>query len=122
MRAIAVAALLAATLASWRVHADPMHAPATRLRPVELSASAVPKSSEGVVNLNDATEEQLTLLPGIGPSKAKAIVAQRHSHIFRRADELTKVKGIGRKTFGRLRPYITTVGATTLSTAVKRQR
>lgn len=121
MRALAVIAAVAATLLAWRAYAEPMHARASPARAAELSAAS-PKSSEGVVNLNDATEEQLTLLPGIGPGKAKAIVAQRHGHPFRRTDDLTKVKGIGRKTFGRLRPYITTVGATTLTTAVKRQR
>jgi comEA protein len=81
-----------------------------------------PKSADGVVNLNDATEEQLTLLPGIGPTKAHVIAEHRHAHPFHRIDELTKVKGIGRKTFGRLRPYITTVGPTTLSHDVKLHR
>ncbi|MDB4971559.1 MAG: Late competence protein ComEA, receptor [Myxococcales bacterium] len=118
---VAAAAALAVTMISWRANADGMHGRVVPAKSSEVTVSG-PKSSEGVVNLNDATEEQLTLLPGIGPAKAKAIVAQRHGHPFRRADELTKVKGIGRKTFGRLRPYITTVGATTLSTEVKRQR
>ncbi len=77
---------------------------------------------DGVVNLNGATEEQLTLLPGIGPAKARAIVEHRHAHPFRRADELVKVMGIGRKTFGRLRPYITITGPTTLRTEMKRHR
>lgn len=83
---------------------------------------AAPKSADGVVNLNDATADQLELLPGIGPGKARAIVEHRHAHPFRRVDELTKVKGIGRKTFGRLRPYITIVGPTTLSHDVKLHR
>ena len=86
------------------------------------SAVAAPRSSEGVVNVNDASEEQLERLPGIGPTKARAIAEHRHGHPFRHADELTKVKGIGRKTFGRLRPYITTVGPTTLDHDVKLKR
>ena len=57
--------------------------------------------------------------PGIGPGKARAIAEHRHAHPFRRIDELTKVKGIGRKTFGHLRPYLTTVGPTTLDHDVK---
>jgi competence protein ComEA len=86
--------------------------------PVKSSAPA----GEGVVNLNDATEQQLTLLPGVGPAKARGIVAYRHGRPFRRAEDLIKVKGIGRKTFGRLRPYVTTVGPTTLTRSMKRTR
>jgi competence protein ComEA len=113
-RALAAASLLAlvldggAALAQSNAHAPPV--------------VVAPKSSDGVVNLNDATEDQLALLPGIGPGKARAISEHRHAHPFHRIDELTKVKGIGRKTFGRLRPYITTVGPTTLSQDVKLHR
>jgi competence protein ComEA len=89
---------------------------------VTRASAAAPPSSRGavdVVNLNDASEEQLMLLPGIGPGKARSIIEHRHVHPFRRVDELTKVKGIGRKTFGRLRPYLTIAGATTLQKEVK---
>ena len=112
-RALLMATALAGTLAGATANAQ-TRAPA----PATVSA----KSSEGVVNLNDASEDQLTLLPGIGPAKARAIAEQRRTHPFRRIDELTKVKGIGRKTFGRLRPYITTVGPTTLTNDVKVRR
>lgn len=111
-RRVWFAAALAAALATPAVQAQ-THAP---------PPTATAKSSEGVVNLNDASEDQLTLLPGIGPAKARAIAEQRRSHPFRRIDELTRVKGIGRKTFGRLRPYITTVGPTTLTNDVKVRR
>jgi len=108
MRALFVAALVLFALDGASARADPLaHAPP----PPTVS----PKSSDGVVNLNDATEDELSRLPGIGPGKARAIAEHRHAHPFRRIDELTKVKGIGRKTFGRLRPYITTVGPTTLA-------
>jgi len=103
------------TVGAWTALAAPVaHAAA--------GALVAPKSEEGVVNLNDATEEQLSLLPGIGGGKARAIAERRRVHPFRRIDELVKVKGIGRKTFGRLRPYITIVGATTLSHEVKVKR
>jgi competence protein ComEA len=111
MRAWAVAAALSVAAIAGPVRAE---APP----PMKSSAPA----SEGVVNLNDATEEQLTLLPGVGPAKARGIVAYRHGRPFRRAEELIKVKGIGRKTFGRLRPYVTTVGPTALTRAMKRIR
>lgn len=114
-RAIFFAALLLFTVDGASARADPLaHAPPP--------ASTAPKSSDGVVNLNDASEDELARLPGIGPGKARAIAEHRRAHPFRRIDELTRVKGIGRKTFGRLRPYITTVGPTTLDHDVKLRR
>ncbi len=71
-------------------------------------------AATGVVNLAQATAEELERLPGIGPAKAKAIVEHRHTHPFHKVDDLTKVKGIGKKTFAKLRPYLTMTGATTL--------
>ena len=111
-RRLWIAAAMSVALAASTARAQ-VHAP---------SPTATAKASEGVVNLNDAGEDQLTLLPGIGPAKARAIAEQRRTHPFRRIDELTRVKGIGRKTFGRLRPYITIVGPTTLTSDVKLKR
>ena len=74
---------------------------------------------EGVVNIQSATEEQLQLLPGIGPSKAAAIVAHRESHAFRRVEDLMRVRGIGRATFRRLRPMLTVDGPTTLASPTR---
>jgi competence protein ComEA len=81
------------------------------------AARASKSSLDGVVNLNDAAAEDLERLPGIGPAKARAIVEHRHTHPFHRVDELTKVKGIGRKTFARLRPHLSIAGPTTLKEA-----
>jgi competence protein ComEA len=82
------------------------------LPPLRLSAAA--PAPEGTVNINDASAGELEELPGIGPAKARAIVEHRRGHPFHKVDDLVRVKGIGRKTFGRLRPYITVVGPTTL--------
>lgn len=60
------------------------------------------------INLNNATIQELTALPGIGPSKAKAIFDYRSSHgRFRSIEELEQVKGIGVKTVEVLRPFLT---------------
>ena len=117
-RALLSAMLLALSFATARAESMSHDAPSA----ASAKSSEAAKSSEGVVNLNNATEDQLVLLPGIGPSKAKAIAEHRHTHPFHRVDELTKVKGIGRKTFGRLRPYLTIVGPTTLDHDVKSRR
>lgn len=62
------------------------------------------QSPVDVVNLNTASENELIDLPGIGPTKAAAILAYRKKHgTFARVDELAKVKGFGRKTVARLR-------------------
>lgn len=52
---------------------------------------------EIVVNINQAGVEELdTLLVGIGPSKALAIVEYRELHgPFSQLDDIVKVKGIG---------------------------
>jgi competence protein ComEA len=68
----------------------------------------------GVVNLNTAGEAELSLLPGVGPAKAQAILAWRKKYgSFKKVDDLTKVKGFGRKTFLRLKPYLSISGPTT---------
>ena len=79
-------------------------------------------SAEGVVNIQTASAEELQRLPGIGPSKAAAIISFRQSMPFRRVEDILRVRGIGRATFRRLRPLITVSGATTLTTDVRMPR
>lgn len=56
------------------------------------------------VDINTANESQLETLPGIGPGKAKAIVAERQANgPFKSVDDLGRVKGIGDKTIAQLR-------------------
>lgn len=80
------------------------------------AASAAAGESEGsgaVVNINTATATELSLLPGVGPSKAQAIIKYRGSHKFRKVEDILRVKGIGRKSFKAMRPYLTVEGPTT---------
>jgi len=77
--------------------------------------TAAPEQAQGVVNINTGTEEQLRLLPGIGPSKAAAILRYRGKRKFNATHELIHVRGIGRKTLRKLRPYLTVNGPTTLT-------
>ncbi len=68
------------------------------------------------VNPNTAPAAELTVLPGIGPGRAKAIVAFREANrdpagpgepVFHRPEDLQKVSGIGPKTVEKLRPWLT---------------
>jgi competence protein ComEA len=59
-----------------------------------------------VLDLNHASAEELTQLPGIGPKRAEAIVARRKQRPFTRVTQLLEVKGIGKRTLERLRPHL----------------
>jgi competence protein ComEA len=62
------------------------------------------------VDINQASVAELASLPGIGESKAKAIVEHRSAEPFQSVEDLKKVKGIGERTFESLRPSITVGG------------
>lgn len=64
--------------------------------------------ASGLVNLNTATGAQLEELPGIGPTLAEAIIAERErSGGFEKVEDLQKVRGIGEKRFAELRELVT---------------
>lgn len=78
-----------------------------------LSAFAEGKLS-GVVNLNTATTEELMLLPGVGESRARAVIEERKRRGgFQKVDDLLEVKGIGAAGLEKLRPHVTLDGKTT---------
>ncbi len=60
-----------------------------------------------VVNLNTATIEQLEELPGIGRATAERILEYRQKNgNFTKVEQLMNVKGIGEKSFLKLKPLI----------------
>lgn len=80
---------------------------------VESSSSASPGTStavlaDGRVILNLANEEDLKKLRGVGPAKAKAILAlrERMGGRFKSIQDLLRVKGLGRKMLERLKPQL----------------
>lgn len=74
--------------------------------PVTTAAPGI--DATGRVNLNTASLEDLKTLPGIGDSKAQAILEDRMENgPFSSIEDLTRVSGIGEKTFQNLRDMIT---------------
>ena len=63
------------------------------------AASSSATASAGAIDINSATADQLTSLPGIGPSKAAAIVSDREANgPFASCSDLSRVKGVGAAT------------------------
>jgi competence ComEA-like helix-hairpin-helix protein len=71
-----------------------------------VAARREPLSSDNI-NINTATVDQLESLPHIGTKTAQAIIAYRTHHgPFKKEEDLTKVPGIGEKTFEDLKKHI----------------
>jgi len=88
------------------VPASPKPTPST---PIPATTPAWPNKSHakaktplGRVDINTATEKELTTVPGIGHVMAARIIAARP---FRSADDLKRVSGIGDKKYAQIRPY-----------------
>ena len=61
----------------------------------------------GVVNINQAAVAELTTLPGIGETRAKAIIAYRDKHgSFSKPEDIMKVSGIKEGTFEKIKDFI----------------
>jgi DNA uptake protein ComE-like DNA-binding protein len=73
------------------------------ISPAETKKShAKEKTALGKIDINTATEKELTTVPGIGHVMAARIIAARP---FSSADDLKKVSGIGDKKYVQIRPY-----------------
>ena len=67
-----------------------------------------------LVNLNTATQAELEKLPGVGPAMAKTIIEYRQKNGgFKKVEELMNVKGIGEKSFLKLKTLVTVAPAKT---------
>jgi competence protein ComEA len=106
-----VLAMAAVALASHGRDDAPPAEPTGRRAPSEARAPERPTARalrEGrPLELNRASEADLVLLPGIGPSLARRIVASREEEgLFPTVDALDRVRGIGPATLERLRPLL----------------
>jgi len=97
-----------------RSRSAPANSPAV-FSPVEKSAASIARTPVGTtgshakekiplgnIDINTATEKELTTVPGIGHVVAARIIAARP---FRSADDLKRVSGIGEKKYAQIRPF-----------------
>ena len=65
-------------------------------------------SAAAPINLNSATSTQLEALPGIGAKTAERIIEYRQKNGgFKKIEDLMNVRGVGEKSFLKLKPLIT---------------
>jgi competence protein ComEA len=94
--AIVIATLIASPSSAW--------AQAAKGR----GAAKAKATATDPINLNAATAAQLQTLPGVGASAAQRILDYRQKNgSFKKIEELMNVKGIGEKSFLKLKPLIT---------------
>jgi len=88
-------------------NADQPETPTPGLPVTESASPGEAVLPDGRIVLNLASEAELTKLPGIGPSRARAILTLRQRLTkFRAVEDLLRIKGIGRKMLRRLRPSV----------------
>ena len=74
----------------------------------EIPNKSSAQNSNGLININTADEKELQKIKGVGPAIAGRIIEYRENNgVFKSVDEIKKVRGIGDKTFEKIKDYIT---------------
>jgi competence protein ComEA len=84
------------------------------------TAAAAKAAPSGKININTASAQQLTALPGVGEKLAARIVEYRQKQGgFKNVSELMNVQGLGEKNLAKIQAYLTTSGEAAKPTASK---
>ena len=76
-------------------------------KPKQISDGGTSSSSGDVININTANLEQLMKISGVGKTKAEAIISYREKNgDFKKKEDITKVRGIGKATFEKIKDKI----------------
>ena len=93
--------IVALVMGTLTIEAQGQTMPASKKAPAGPTAAAP-------INLNTGTAAQLETLPGIGPAVAARIIEYRQKNgNFKKIEELMNVKGIGEKSFLKIKALIT---------------
>lgn len=65
------------------------------------------ETNSGLVNINTASLEELTSLPGVGEAKAKTIIEYRNKQKFNTIEDIQNISGIGASLFEKIKNHIT---------------
>ncbi len=72
------------------------------------SGATAKPAAAAIVNINTASAAELDALPGIGAKTAALIVEYRQKNgPFKKIEELMNVRGVGEKSFLKLKPQLT---------------
>ena len=76
-------------------------------KPKQISDGASSSSNTDVININTANKERLMKISGVGKTKAEAIISYREKNgDFKKKEDITKVRGIGKATFDKIKDKI----------------
>ena len=76
-------------------------------KPKQISDGGSSSSNTDVININTANKERLMKISGVGKTKAEAIISYREKNgDFKKKEDITKVRGIGKATFDKIKDKI----------------
>ena len=91
-------------MGTFTIYSDPSGLAAVNSKPTPTVGQAAVGE---LVNINTATEEQLQVLPGVGPAMAERIVSFREQYgPFISLEDMLHVSGIGEKTIEKFKGLV----------------